>query len=81
MQGHLGGGLSLRIEFPIVGSTKQNINTKSSMETEIVAVDDFMPDIFWNRYLIVSQGYNVKDDYLHQYNKSSIFWRIMGRTQ
>jgi hypothetical protein len=33
MRGHSGGGLSLGRGFPIVSSTKQNINTRSSTET------------------------------------------------
>jgi hypothetical protein len=47
MRGHSGGGLSLVREFPIVSSTKQKLNTRSSTETEIVGADDFMPAICW----------------------------------
>jgi hypothetical protein len=36
MQGHSGGGLSLGRGFPIVSSTKQKLNTRSSTESEIV---------------------------------------------
>jgi hypothetical protein len=46
MRGHSGGGLSLGRGFPIVISTKQKLNTRSSTETEIVGADDFMPAIF-----------------------------------
>jgi hypothetical protein len=42
MRGHSGGGLSLGIGFPIVSSTKQKLNTRSSTETGIVGADDFM---------------------------------------
>jgi hypothetical protein len=45
MRGYSGGGPSLGRGFPIVSSTKQNINTRSSTETEIVGADDFMPAI------------------------------------
>ena len=38
-----------------------------------------MSDIFWNRYFIVVKGYNFKDDYLHQYNKSSIILENNGK--
>ena len=47
MRGHSGGGLSLDKGFPIVSSTKQKLNTRSSMETETVGADDFMPMICW----------------------------------
>ena len=55
MQGHSGGGLSLGRGFPIVSSTKQNLNMKISTEMEIVGIDDFMSDIIWTRYFIVAQ--------------------------
>jgi hypothetical protein len=51
MRGHSGGVLSLGRGFPIVSSTKQKLNTRSSTETEIVGADDFMPAICWTRYL------------------------------
>jgi hypothetical protein len=47
ISGHSGGGLSLGQGFPIVRSTKQNLNTRSSTETDIVGDDDFMPEICW----------------------------------
>jgi hypothetical protein len=72
MRGHSGGGLSLGRGFPIVSSTKQNLNTRSSTETEIVGADEFMPVICWTRYSMKAQGYGVKDNVLFQDNKSSI---------
>ena len=65
--------------FPTVSSTKQNRNMKISTETEIVGVDDFMPDIFWTLYFISAQGYNVKDNFLHQDNKSYIILEDNGK--
>jgi hypothetical protein len=60
MRDHSGGGLSLGRGFPIVSSTKQKLNTRSSTETEIVGTDDFVPSIFWTRYFegagLQSQG-------------------------
>jgi hypothetical protein len=79
MRSHSGGGLSLGRGFPIVGSTKQKLNTQSSTETEIVGADDFMPDICWTRYFMKAQGYGVKDNVLFQDNKSSLIWRRMGK--
>ena len=65
--------------FPTVSSTKQKFNTKSSTETEIVGVYDLMPAILWAKYFIASQGYNVKDNCLHQDNKSSIILEKNGK--
>jgi hypothetical protein len=79
MRGHSGGGLSLGRGFPIVGSTKQKINTRSSTETEIVGADDFMPAICWTRYFMEAQGYKVRDNILYQDNKSSILLQKNGK--
>ena len=74
MQGHLGGGVSLGRGFPITSSTKQKLNTCSSTKTEVVANDNFMPAICWTRYFLESQGYQVKDNVLHQDNKSAMLF-------
>jgi hypothetical protein len=79
MCGHLGGGLSLGRSFPIVSSTKQNLNTRSSTETEIGGAGDFMPAICWTRYFMKAQGYSVKDNILFQDNKSSIILEKNGK--
>ena len=44
-----------------------------------MGVDDFMPEIFWTKYFIAVQGYNVKDNCLHQDNKSSILMENNGK--
>jgi hypothetical protein len=79
MRGHLGGGLSLGRGFTIVSSTNQKLNTRSSTETEIVGADDFMPAICWTHYFMKAQGYDVKDNVLFQYNKSSILLEKNGK--
>jgi hypothetical protein len=76
---HSGGGLSLGRGFPIVSSTKQKLNTRSSTETDIVGTDDFMPAICWTRYFMKAQGYGVKDNVLFQDNKSSILLEKNGK--
>jgi hypothetical protein len=79
MRGHSGGGLSLGRGFPIVSSTKQKLNTRSSTETEIVGADDFMPAICWTRYFMEAQGYQVQDNVLFQDNKSAILLEKNGK--
>jgi hypothetical protein len=79
MRGHSGGGLSLGRGFPIVSSTKQKLNTRSSTETEIVGADDFMPAICWTRYFLEAQGYKVRDNILYQDNKSAILLEKNGK--
>lgn len=65
--------------FPIVSSTKQKLNTRSSTETEVVGVDDFMPAICWTRYFMEAQGYKVKDTVLFQDNQSSMLLAKNGK--
>jgi hypothetical protein len=79
LRGHSGGGLSMGRGFPIVGSTKQKLNTRSSTESEIVGADDFMPAICWTRYFMEAQGYEVRDSVLYQDNKSAILLETNGK--
>jgi hypothetical protein len=79
MRGHSGGGLSLGPGFPIVCSTKQKLNTRSSTETDIVGANDFMPAICWTRYFMKAQGYDVKDSVLFQDKKTSILLEKNGK--
>ena len=79
MRGHSGGGLSLGRGFPIVSSTKQKLNTRSSTETEVVGADDFMPAILWTRYFMEAQGYTIRDNILFQDNKSAMLLEKNGK--
>ena len=79
MRGHTGGGLTMGRGFPIVNSTKQKLNTKSSTESELVGVDDMMPSILWTRYFLKSQGYKVSDNVIFQDNKSTMLLERNGK--
>ena len=78
-RGHTGGGLSMGRGYPITSSTKKNLNTQSSTETDIVAVDDCMPAVLWNRYWLDSQGYDVFENIVYQDNKSAILLEYNGK--
>jgi hypothetical protein len=79
MRGHTGGGLSMGRGFPVVTSTKQKLNTRSSTESELVAVDDCMPAICWTRYFLEAQGYRVTENIVYQDNKSAILLERNGK--
>ena len=79
MRGHTGGGLTMGIGYPIVSSTKQKLNTRSSTESELVGVDDMMPSILWTRYFLKSQGYHVSDNIIFQDNKSTMLLERNGK--
>jgi hypothetical protein len=80
MRGHTGGGLTMGRGFPIVSSTKQKLNTRSSTESELVGVDDMMPSILWTRYFLKGQGYKVSDNIIFQDNKSTMLLERNGKT-
>ena len=78
-RGHTGGGLTMGRGFPIVSSTKQKLNTRSSTESELVGVDDMMPSILWTRYFLKAQGYKVSDNVIFQDNKSTMLLERNGK--
>ena len=80
MKGHTGGGLTMGTGYPIAASSKQKLNTRSSTETEIVAVDDLMPSILWTRRFLEAQDYGVTENIIYQDNKSAILLEKNGRT-
>jgi hypothetical protein len=79
MCSHTGGGLTMGIGFPIVSSTKQKLNTRSSTENELVSVDNMMPIIIWSCYFLMAQEYDVIQNLLLQDNKSSILLEKNGK--
>ena len=44
---------------------RQKLNMRISTEDEPVGVDDVMPMVLWNKYLLELQVYNVNTDVLH----------------
>jgi hypothetical protein len=79
MRGHTGGCVTLGQGTSINTSTKQKINTRSSTETEIVAVDDLMPAILWTNYFLEAQGFGTTSSILYQDNQSAILLENNGR--
>ena len=69
MSGHTGGCMPLGKGIPISISIKQKLNTHSSTETELIAVDDFMLIILWTNYFLKAQGYGHQDTILYQDNQ------------
>jgi hypothetical protein len=79
MIGHTGGGLTMGRGYPIVSSTKQKLNTRSSTESKLVGVDDMMPLILWTRYFLKAQSYKVSDNVIFQENKSTMLLERNGK--
>jgi hypothetical protein len=79
MRGHTGGGLTMGTGFPIIGSWKQKLNTRSLTESKIVGVDNMMPLILWTHYFLIAQGYQVNDNVVYQDNRSVILLERNGK--
>lgn len=78
-RGHTGGFFTLGRGAISSSSRKQRINTKSSTETELVAVDDKLGDILWMRYFLESQGYTIDENIIYQDNMSTLSLEKNGR--
>ena len=65
--------------FPVSTLTKQKLNTRSSIETEIVGVDGCMPGVLWTRLFLEAQDYGVKENILFQDNKTAMLLEKNGK--
>jgi len=59
MKSHTGIYMTLGKEATYMASCKQKLNTKSSMEAELVAVDDVMGQVLWTRHFLAAQGHPI----------------------
>jgi hypothetical protein len=59
-------------------SIRQKLNTRSSTEAELVAVNGVMPQILWTRNFLSNQGIDLKDNIVYQDNKSAILLENNG---
>jgi hypothetical protein len=57
MKGQSGAVLMTGKCAVIFKSSKQKVNTRSSTETELIAVDDALPTIQWAENYMANQGY------------------------
>ena len=71
MKSHTGGMMSTVRGAPYSASSKQKLNTKSSTESELIGVDDLMPQILWMRYFLEAQGMKVSYNVVYQDNQSA----------
>jgi hypothetical protein len=62
----------------LIKSSKQKVNTRTSTETELIAVDDASPTIQWTKSFMKEQGYEL-DTEIKEDNKSTILLMKNGR--
>ena len=58
-------------------SRKHRINTKSSTEAELIAVDN-APQILWTWYFLEEQEYTIEKNILYQDNQSAMMIETNG---
>jgi len=76
---HTGGVMSFGIGAVHCKSTKQKINTKSSTESKIVRVSEYLPYNIWMEIFLKELGYKLTSKKLHQDNKSAIRMEKNGK--
>jgi len=79
MRSHTGGTMTMGYGSIISNSTKQKLNTRSSTEAELVAVDDMMPQVLWTKQFLEEQGFQVHPVKILQDNRSAMLLEENGK--
>jgi hypothetical protein len=69
---HSGSVISIGNGAVFSSSSKQKLNSKSSFESEIIALTDKLPQVIWTRNWLIAQGYDIKPAKVFQDNQSTI---------
>ena len=77
---HTGAVMSFGRGAPITISSKQKLNSRSSTDAELIGADDVMSPMLWTKLFLEAQGIDVKDNVLHQDNKSTILLAENGKS-
>jgi len=72
MKGKPGGILTMGWGALHCKSSKQKLNTRSTMESELVDVSEYLPYDIWFIHFLAHQGYMIKSNKLFQDNESAI---------
>jgi hypothetical protein len=72
MKSHTGCVISMGKGPVHVSSKTQKLMTKSSTESELVAVSDVLPQILWGRQFLIEQGYPACKVTVYQDNQSTM---------
>jgi hypothetical protein len=78
MKGQSGATLMMGDSVVLSKSNKQKVNTRSSMEAELIAIDDALPMIQWTKSFLKDLGYDL-ETVIKIDNRSSILLMKNGR--
>jgi hypothetical protein len=81
---HTGGTMMMGKGAITSISCKQGLNTQSSTEAEVIAMDDLVGPMLWTLQFLEAQGYMIEDNVLYQDNQSAILlesngWKSAGK--
>ena len=79
MRGVTGGCMLMGIGTFHARSSKQKLNTKSSTETELVGVSEYLPFNIWAINFLAEQGIDMRNNILMQDNQGAILMEKNGR--
>ena len=79
MRGHTGGIISMGKGMLHCKASGQKINTRSTTESELIGVSEYLPYNIWYILFFGAQGYEIKQNILFQDNESAIKMEINGR--
>jgi hypothetical protein len=60
--------------------TKQKVNSRSSTEDELIAVDDVVSKILWTKLFLEKQGYKIEINVIYRDNESSMKMELNGKS-
>ena len=72
MKSHTGAIFTLGKGSIVSSSTKQKVNSRSTTEAELIAVDDKVSKIIWSKKFLEHQGFKVNLNIIYQDNTSTI---------
>jgi hypothetical protein len=79
-KGHTGAMISLGGGAVRSRSTKQQLVSKSSTESELIGISDELSQVIWTRNFLLEQGYKLGAAEVHQDNKSTIVLAEKGKS-
>jgi hypothetical protein len=78
MKSHTGGIMTLGKGGIYCTSTRQKLNTRSSTESELIGLNDVLPQVIWTRNFLLHQGMRINNNTVFQDNKSAILLEKNG---